>query len=521
MNIKQFWKTGCWMTCLMGGVIGAGSFQTLTVKASAVTPVIASEVRMVEQSEWKAKWSKHQLTFQQALSVVSTRERSQFLTYRLVNQKGDVLQEQPASLQRLTDEAVQATVTFDLSSFTEETYLYLELAYKGQIQKVKHQSEVPTVFAAGRVFQLATKGEDLMLVNQTRSHYTYQDHAYFGEQLHLTLKEASTVKTYQLRQVGRATEGGTIGRSIDQGIDLRFIEEGLYYVYLDQKPVHVSQSLTTDSSIWYTVTRNGSAKQVELTLEAGMLALKVQTLDQLPEEVYDVVIDPGHGGSDPGAVANGTTEAKEVLKVSAYIAERLADHGLKVKMTRTDMTEPSGNQACQYEVCPYLENGRIEQIYATRAKYAISNHLNASANQQSKGSEVYSSVKTSDQWSSQIIAAFESIERVVNDVTISSSRVSTASYKRAIDKTQTDYYYMMRESGGVSTKATSLQEYNAAYPQTPGYGAEALLIEYAYINHATDYQYWIKNWEILGELVVKATVQYLGIPYVSPAVIQP
>lgn len=489
-------------------------------KVQETSVVVIPEQRLLQQQTWRASWSKNRLTFQQTLSTISTRERSQPLTYRIVNQKGEVLQEQVAQLKSRSDDTVEASVTFDLSQLTNEAYLYLEVSYKGRLQKVKHQSESPAVFKAGKDFRLATKGGDLMLVNQTRAHETYQSHRYFAEQLHLTVEGSTSNQTYQLRQVGRSAEVGTLSGQLDDGIDLRFIEEGLYYIYLDQKPVYVTRAFSDAERVWHTVTRNGMAKRVELTMEAGMLALRVTALEQLPAEVYDILIDPGHGGNDPGAVGNGTTEAIEVLKVSTYIAKRLEDHGLKVKLTRSGMEEPATNQACNYDACPYVENGRIEQIYATRSNYVISNHLNASANRQSRGSEVYSSVKTSDRWSSQVISAFESIDRAINDVKASPSRVSTGSYKRAIENTKTDYYYMMRESGGLSTQGTSLQEMNSAYAKTPDYGAETILIEYAYLNHVADYQYWCQNWETLGELVVKATVQYLGIPYVSPALIE-
>ena len=48
-----------------------------------------------------------------------------------------------------------------------------------------------------------------------------------------------------------------------------------------------------------------------------------------------VVIDPGHGGNDPGASGNGIIEKEYTLKISQYIYDRLRQLGLDVKMTRT------------------------------------------------------------------------------------------------------------------------------------------------------------------------------------------
>lgn len=49
-----------------------------------------------------------------------------------------------------------------------------------------------------------------------------------------------------------------------------------------------------------------------------------------------VVVDPGHGGSDPGAVHGGVREKDIALRTSLLIAEELRKAGLSVVMTRTD-----------------------------------------------------------------------------------------------------------------------------------------------------------------------------------------
>ena len=439
------------------------SLQDVVPKVS----VNRTEQRVVHQESWQARWSKNNLTIKQNLAMVSNKERNQALTYRIVSQQGEILQEKVASITPVSTNRVQSEVTFDLSEFKNEHYLYLELSYKGAVQKIKHQQPKSTVFSKGSVFQLVTKGEDLILVNQSRQYFTYESHQFFAEQLHLTLKESVEIETYQLRRIGDSSESGTIGLTLDQGIDLRFIESGSYYIYLNQRPIHVNSEMPAEDLAWYTVTREGISKKIQLTIEAGMLMLKVENVLNLPEDVYDILIDPGHGGTDPGAIGNGATEAEEVLKVSHYIKERLEAHGLKVKMTRQGMENPSIDKSCKYDVCPYLESGRVSQVYETQAKYVISNHLNASESGQSKGSEVYSSVRTTDEWSTRVIKAFQSEGRLISDVLLSSSRVSTGSYKRGFENVSLDYYYMIRESGGSLTDSTSIKKFNPSYQTTP------------------------------------------------------
>ena len=51
-----------------------------------------------------------------------------------------------------------------------------------------------------------------------------------------------------------------------------------------------------------------------------------------------VVLDPGHGGDDLGAVAHGVVEAEVVLDIARRIEGRLSAHGVNVVFTRTQNT---------------------------------------------------------------------------------------------------------------------------------------------------------------------------------------
>ena len=46
-----------------------------------------------------------------------------------------------------------------------------------------------------------------------------------------------------------------------------------------------------------------------------------------------VVIDAGHGGEDPGTIANGITEKDYTLKISEYIHNRLDEMGIPNELT--------------------------------------------------------------------------------------------------------------------------------------------------------------------------------------------
>lgn len=50
---------------------------------------------------------------------------------------------------------------------------------------------------------------------------------------------------------------------------------------------------------------------------------------------YSIMLDAGHGGSDPGAVYEGRKEAEDVLRLTLAIGEILQNHGFDVEYTRT------------------------------------------------------------------------------------------------------------------------------------------------------------------------------------------
>lgn len=81
-----------------------------------------------------------------------------------------------------------------------------------------------------------------------------------------------------------------------------------------------------------------------------------------------IVIDAGHGGSDPGAVGNGITEKDYTLKISQYMANRLRDLGADVTLTRnTDET-----------LSPTDRVNRVLNAYGnSKDVVVISNHINA------------------------------------------------------------------------------------------------------------------------------------------------
>lgn len=81
-----------------------------------------------------------------------------------------------------------------------------------------------------------------------------------------------------------------------------------------------------------------------------------------------IVIDPGHGGTDSGAVGNGIVEKDYNLMISKYIYDRLKELGLDVYITR-DSDET---------LSPTERVNRVKNAFGDiKDVIVISNHINA------------------------------------------------------------------------------------------------------------------------------------------------
>jgi N-acetylmuramoyl-L-alanine amidase len=98
---------------------------------------------------------------------------------------------------------------------------------------------------------------------------------------------------------------------------------------------------------------------------------------QLGLGISRVVIDPGHGGHDPGAQANGVTEAEVVLDVALRLQKLLSDiPGLEAVLTRST------------DEFIALEQ-RTAIATRERADLFLSIHVNASPRPATRGVETY------------------------------------------------------------------------------------------------------------------------------------
>ena len=104
-----------------------------------------------------------------------------------------------------------------------------------------------------------------------------------------------------------------------------------------------------------------------------------------------ITIDPGHGGSDPGAVGDkGTYEKTVTLEISKRLKEFLEAKGAIVHMTRTTDREVAGPGASDVDEL----QARINVAEKHNSDLFVSVHINSSVNKKVGGFSTYYYPKT-------------------------------------------------------------------------------------------------------------------------------
>jgi len=130
--------------------------------------------------------------------------------------------------------------------------------------------------------------------------------------------------------------------------------------------------------------------------------------------IRTVVIDPGHGGKDPGAIGRyGTREKEVVLDISKRLKKRLEAEGIRVYLTRDKDV-----------FVPLYERAKIAKN--KDADLFISVHANASRHRRASGFEVYYLSEATDD-NARALAAAEnaSLEFEESDISEEKSSMTT------------------------------------------------------------------------------------------------
>ena len=291
----------------------------------------------------------------------------------------------------------------------------------------------------------------------------------------------------------------------NKGINLDTLNIGQYVPYLkvtdiDNKIKYYKMTNKTNynETEYYTIRKENKFNHILINEKNNNLNISVQEAND--ENIYDIVIDAGHGGIDPGACYKGLCETDFTLTLSRKLKEKLESYGLKVKLTRDDVNL----SGIKFET--YGKDGRIDRAMSSKAKYLFSFHLNSGLASRT-GTEIYTTNNIDYTLASSIVnniventntnysnntyfKVFDGVytrtfkEYEINDHIKSAAK---AGYEPYPITTNTTYYYIIRETGGIMNEAYTdgrEPDYNAYF--NTNVGLESYILEVGYITNPND-----------------------------------
>ena len=190
------------------------------------------------------------------------------------------------------------------------------------------------------------------------------------------------------------------------------------------------------------------------------------------EQLLGIVIDPGHGGSDSGAIGSDMYEKDYNLLISKYMYDRLKELNVPVSITRSSDTTLSPKERTDEILSFYGNNPNV---------IVISNHLNAGGGE---GAEVIYALRNPSTLATSVLNNLEAAGATPRRI-----------YQRTLPSDPTkDYYFIHRNTG-----------------QT-----EPLIVEYGFIDNDKNLDFLKANYENLAEAIIKAILSYKNLPYTPP-----
>lgn len=301
-----------------------------------------------------------------------------------------------------------------------------------------------------------------------------------------------------------------ISDEINNGIYLDSIAKGNYQLYLrftyedktekSYKYYPLDNKTDYEKTTYYTTSKINN--KITIAKDDTTMTIKVKENE---EEVYDIVIDPARGGVDTGAVGNGYKESDITMQMANKLKTKLEEQGLKVKLTRTEDSLASDEYFDEYN-----DGGRAVIAREVNAKYLFTLQATSSSKSTTSGFSIYTAVginydfaaklveniiaktnlKTSALTSNRIDYGIYSHNFTESEIKENMDYYDSKGYKRYNVKTNSNYLYMIRESGGIITGAYVDDSNPEKIGTNPYYnsnvGTEAYIITLGYLTNKDD-----------------------------------
>ena len=182
-----------------------------------------------------------------------------------------------------------------------------------------------------------------------------------------------------------------------------------------------------------------------------------------------VVVDAGHGGTDPGAVSSSGVREKDLtLMISQYMLEEFQKRGVPVTLIRGTDETISPTERVNRVLAAYGDNPNV---------VVISNHINAAGSgiQGAEGAEVIYALRDNSNLASNILTALGN----------AGQKMRKFYQRRLPSDTSKDYYFMHRNTG------------SKTHP---------VIVEYGFIDNPEDLAKIQNNYKEYVDAVVDAVI---------------
>lgn len=328
---------------------------------------------------------------------------------------------------------------------------------------------------------------------------------------------------------------------VNEGLYLDEIERGTYYLFLkliyddpekEDKDIVKYYVLSNDTEYkdvtYYTLSKFNNKIVIDYINDYETMAFNV--VENKDKGIYDITIDPGHGGMDGGGSSNDYKETDFTMSISKKVKESLESAGVKVKLTH-DEGDLSSNDVLD----EYNEHGRAVIPNEVKSKYTFSIHINKNVSSKVRGIEVYTpkgitydlaksladnitSYSGLGYSSNRIYKMYDGVYThnfTESEIASSLQGYEDKGYKPYNVTTNSNYLYMIRETGGYMTGAyiddSNLSKVGVNPYYNSNIGNETYLLELGYISNSSDVDILLNSEEEIASAIADAIKKELGI----------
>lgn len=303
---------------------------------------------------------------------------------------------------------------------------------------------------------------------------------------------------------------------INDGFYLDTLDKGQFYWFLKltydnseepEEPIIKYYILRNDTeykeTVYYTMSKYNN--KIVINSDNEHTTMQFDVKENNDKDIYDITIDPGHGGMDGGGTTGKYDESDFTMSISKEIKTNLEESGFRIKLTHDE-----GDLTKNDLLDEYNAGGRAVIPNEVKSKYTFSIHVNKNTAKSVHGVEVYTPNNINYDFAKNIannLVDNTDLEYSTNktykmfngvytrnfsdyDVASSLQGYEDKGYIPYNVSTNSNYYYMIRETGGYMTGAYVDNSNPDKVGVNPYYDSnianETYLLEIGYLSNSSD-----------------------------------